>query len=69
MHIPKLEVGDIIEMKKAHPCGKNAMRIARVGSDIRLICEGCGRDLTLPREKAEKAIRHIISNDLENHNE
>lgn len=64
MNIPKLSVGDILEMKKVHPCGKNAMRIARVGSDIRLICEGCGRDLTLPREKVEKSIKHIAYKNL-----
>lgn len=59
MNIPKFEVGDTVEMKKAHPCGTNSMRIARVGSDIRIICSGCGRDMTIPREKFEKAVRRI----------
>ncbi|MBQ6892572.1 MAG: DUF951 domain-containing protein [Clostridia bacterium] len=60
--MPKLFVGDILTLKKAHPCGTNSMRVARVGSDIRIICNGCGRDMTLPREKLEKAIRSIESN-------
>ncbi len=61
MNIPKFAVGDTVEMKKAHPCGTNSMRIARVGSDVRIICNGCGRDMTMPREKLEKAVRHIIN--------
>lgn len=59
MNIPKICVGDIITMKKSHPCGNNKMRIMRVGSDVRIICTGCGRDMTLPREKLEKSIRNI----------
>lgn len=61
MNIPKISVGDILTLKKKHPCGANSMRVARTGSDIRVICCGCGRDMTLPREKLEKAIRSIES--------
>ena len=61
MTIPKINVGDILVLKKSHPCGENKMKVARVGSDVRIICEGCGRDMTLPREKLEKAIRKIES--------
>ena len=61
MTIPKISVGDILLLKKPHPCGTNKMRVARVGSDIRVICEGCSRDMTLPREKLEKAIKQIGS--------
>ena len=60
MNIPKFTVGDTVEMKKMHPCGTNSMKVARVGSDIRIICNGCGRDMTMPREKLEKAVRRII---------
>lgn len=52
-----LAVGDILEFKKEHPCGSRQFTVMRVGSDIRLICCGCGRDLTLPREKVEKATK------------
>lgn len=65
MNIPKFSVGDTVELKKPHPCGSNIMKIARVGSDIRIICNGCDRDMTLPREKLEKAVRKIIKNDGE----
>lgn len=60
MPIIRFAVGDLLELRKTHPCGTNKMRVARVGSDIRLICSGCGRDLTLPREKLEKAVRRIL---------
>ena len=61
MQILRFSVDDILELKKPHPCGSNRMRIARVGSDVRVICLGCGRDMTLPREKLEKAVRRIES--------
>lgn len=60
--IPRILVGDTIEMKKPHPCAAASVRfrVMRVGSDIRIVCEHCGRDLTLPRVKLEKSIRRVI---------
>lgn len=60
MTIPKINVGDTLELKKNHPCGEKRFTVMRVGSDIRIVCCGCGRDMTLPREKLEKAIKKII---------
>ena len=65
MVINKFEVGDVLEMKKAHPCGSHEMKVLRVGSDIRILCTGCGRDVTVPREKLEKNIKKIISTEKE----
>lgn len=59
MNIPKILVGDILELKKKHPCGSLRFKVLRIGSDIRIVCEGCGRDMVLPREKLEHAIRKI----------
>ncbi len=59
MNIPKITVGDILTLKKKHPCGSLDFEVLRVGSDIRMVCRGCGRDLTLPREKVEKALKKI----------
>ena len=61
MNIPHFCVGDLLEMKKPHPCGAKTMKVLRVGSDMRIVCTGCGRDLTLPRVKLEKAVRKILS--------
>lgn len=60
MEILHFAVGDLLEMKKAHPCGARRMRVLRVGSDMRVVCTGCGRDLTLPRIKLEKAVKRIL---------
>lgn len=57
MQIIKINVGDTLVMKKKHPCGADRMKVMRVGSDIRVVCCGCGRDMTLPREKLEKSIK------------
>lgn len=59
MEIVKFEVGNTLIMKKKHPCGSNKMQVLRIGSDIRVKCEGCGRDMTLPREKIEKNIKEV----------
>lgn len=59
MNIPSISVGDTLELKKSHPCGSKLFTVVRVGSDIRIICKGCGRDMTQPREKLEKAIKKI----------
>ncbi|MBE6547403.1 MAG: DUF951 domain-containing protein [Ruminococcaceae bacterium] len=59
MKIIKLNVDDIIELKKEHPCGGKIFKILRVGSEVRIVCQTCGRDMTLGREKLEKAIKKI----------
>ncbi len=61
-NILQLHAGDLLEMKKPHPCGagNNRFRVLRVGSDVRIVCESCGRDLTLPRIRLEKNIKRII---------
>ena len=59
MKIPVIKPGDILELKKNHPCGSNLFTVVRVGSDIRIICNNCGRDMTQPREKLERAIKKI----------
>ena len=58
--IPILHVGDILELKKPHPCGTHQFRILRVGTDVRVVCVGCGRDMTVNRIKLENAIKKII---------
>ena len=65
MEIKRFNVGDILEMKKQHPCGEKKMKVMRIGSDIRMMCMGCGRDMTVAREKIEKNIRKIISAEKE----
>ena len=61
MEILQFKVNDIIELKKPHPCGSKQFKILRVGSEIRVICCGCGRDMSLDRVKLEKATKKILS--------
>ena len=61
MRIVRFEVGDVLKMKKQHPCGADTMKVMRVGSDIRVVCTGCGRDVTVAREKLEKNIKSVIA--------
>ncbi|MBO5338854.1 MAG: DUF951 domain-containing protein [Clostridia bacterium] len=65
--IPIINVGDILEMKKQHPCGAKAFKVLRVGSDIKIACTGCNRALTIERLKIEKMIKKIHSGE-ENEN-
>ena len=52
-----IHVGDVLELKKEHPCGSRRWLVLRVGMDFKLRCEGCGHELMLPRSKAEKSIK------------
>ncbi len=56
---PQINVGDILEMKKQHPCGGKLFKVLRVGADIKISCLECGRALTLDRLKIEKMIKKI----------
>ncbi|MBQ4577867.1 MAG: DUF951 domain-containing protein [Clostridia bacterium] len=47
-------------MKKPHPCGERQFCVLRTGMDLKLRCEGCGREVMLPRQKVEKQIKSII---------
>ena len=62
-NIPVFHSGDVVELKKPHPCGNKTFKIVRVGSDIKICCCQCGRTLTLERIKAEKMIKNIISSE------
>lgn len=55
-----VRLNDILEMKKAHPCGTTRWLVLRTGMDFRLRCQGCGHEILVPRSKAEKNIKKII---------
>ena len=59
----KLNLGDIVVMKKPHPCGSKEFEITRLGVDYKLKCLGCGREVMIPRIKAEKNIRAVRAKD------
>lgn len=55
------EVGQIIKLKKKHPCGANEWEIIRVGADFRLRCIGCNHQVMLARKLVEKNFKGFIS--------
>lgn len=54
-----IQVGDILTMKKAHPCGSKEWEVLRIGADFRMKCMGCGHQIMIPRPKAEKGIKKV----------
>lgn len=55
-----VQVGDILRMKKTHPCGCNEFLVLRSGMDFRIKCRKCGREVLVPRAKIEKNIKKIF---------
>ena len=53
-------LGDIVQMKKPHPCGTNEMEIIRMGMDIRIKCVGCKHSVLIPRAKFEKSMKKVL---------
>ena len=56
----ELHVGDVIKMKKQHPCGENRWKLVRVGMDIKMEFMGCGHRVMLPRKQVEKGFRSFL---------
>lgn len=61
MEIRRFSVGDVLEMKKKHPCGGSLFTVLYAGSDIKLKCNACGREVIVPRIKIEKNIKKIMT--------
>lgn len=58
-----IRVGDIIEMKKTHPCGAKQFTVLRIGADFKIKCVGCGHEVMVTRQKCEKNIKKVIRNE------
>ncbi|MDO4535386.1 MAG: DUF951 domain-containing protein [Clostridium perfringens] len=58
--VGKFYLGDIVQMKKQHPCGSYDWEVLRLGADIKIKCVGCGRLVMLPRSKFQKGVKKII---------
>ncbi len=54
------EINDIVEMKKAHPCGTNKWKIIRMGADIRIKCLGCDHSVMMPRTEFRKKLKKVL---------
>jgi len=54
-----VRIGDILTMKKKHPCGSDMWTVLRIGADFKMRCNGCGHEIMNPRSKVEKNIKKI----------
>ena len=55
-----IQVGDVLKLKKQHPCGSKEWEVLRNGADFRLKCNGCGHQIMIARRQLEKNIKEII---------
>lgn len=61
--IETFNLGDVIEMKKQHPCGEKNFEVIRLGADIKIKCVSCGRMIMIPRSKFVKSAKKIIKSE------
>lgn len=59
MERKQFNLGDLVRMKKQHPCGSYNWTIVRMGADIKIRCQGCGRVVMLPRLQFEKRMVRV----------
>ncbi|ANE46039.1 hypothetical protein SY83_06775 [Paenibacillus swuensis] len=60
MEPKQFQLGDVVMMKKPHPCGTNEMEIIRMGMDIRVKCVGCKHSVMIPRAQFEKKMKKVL---------
>lgn len=60
MERKEFQLGDVVMMKKPHPCGNNEMEIIRMGMDIRVKCTKCQHSVLIPRAKFEKNMKKVL---------
>jgi hypothetical protein len=56
-----INIGDIVRLRKKHPCGSYEWEVVRLGVDIGLVCQGCRRRILLPRSEFNKRLKQIVS--------
>jgi hypothetical protein len=60
-----IRIGDVLTLRKKHPCGSPDWRVLRIGADFKLRCLGCGHEVMSPRSNIEKKIRKIVRDETE----
>lgn len=59
--ILELHIGDVVELRKPHPCGGNDWSVVRLGADIGVRCRKCGHRILLPRSTFERRVKRFVS--------
>lgn len=65
MKFIQYQIGDIVQMKKKHPCGSDRWEVIQLGSDMRVKCCGCGHIVLIPRPKFLKGTKKVLNRDAE----
>lgn len=60
MERKQFQLGDVVQMKKAHPCGTNAWKVIRMGMDVRIKCTGCEHSVMIPRLEFERKMKKVL---------
>ena len=58
---PEIKLGDIVRLRKPHPCGGSEWQIVRVGVDIGLVCQVCKHRIMIPRSKFNKQFKAFVA--------
>ena len=59
----ELKIGDVLQMKKAHPCGGSLWTVTRLGADIGMGCRECGRYVLLSRSQLARRLKQVMPSD------
>ncbi len=65
MKFIQFQIGDVVQMKKPHPCGSQEWEVMQLGSDMRVKCRGCGRIVLIARPKFLKGAKKVLNRDVE----
>lgn len=57
----QIGLGDVVHLRKKHPCGSLEWQVVRLGVDIGLVCQGCGRRIMIPRSTFNKRLKNVVS--------
>jgi hypothetical protein len=55
-----IRIGDVVRLRKPHPCGGYEWQVVRLGADIGIVCQTCGRRVLLPRREFEKRVKTFV---------
>lgn len=64
MDIVKYNIGDVLKLKKAHPCGSDEWEVTRIGADFKIKCLGCGHIVMIPRHELQKNVKKIVKQNI-----
>lgn len=65
MEIKKYYIGDVLKLKKKHPCGSDEWEVIRIGADFKIKCLGCNHIVMIPRHELQKNVKKVLKSNVE----